>query len=435
MRILVISNLYPPVVRGGYELICEDTVNGLRKRHEVMVLTSSLSDGPLPFEPGVVRELELLDPGKRGAARAALASLHAARTTRRLIDSFKPELIFIWNGARIPQAALRVAENAGLPVVYSLAEHWFGRLYASDPFMRYLAPGQRGLRALWGRVMLAANRHPALRLETKRGVPASIIWISQALKRGVDMPPTINPLVERVIYPAPPNPEVWLGLERCPPSDPPTIAFVGRLEEQKGPSVALRALAALRDRHGIHAQLKLAGRATPEKLLLLERLAKQLDIEDRVELLGQLDRANVGSLLAGASAMVVPSTWQEPFGLVLIEAGLARVPVVASRSGGMPEALHEDSHALFFPIGDANACADALARALTDEEETAARVQRAFEHAAQLTVDNYMAQVDEFISAAVMAHARQAHPPSGDRLAHVRRSAGARAPGRPRSTT
>ncbi len=210
------------------------------------------------------------------------------------------------------------------------------------------------------------NRHPSLRLELERKVPASLMWISEALRRSLQVPTTIEPLVERVIYPGPGDPDLWLGLERRPPSQPPTIAFVGRLEEQKGPSVAYRALAALRDRHGIDAQLKLAGRGSPTKLLLLERLAKELGIEERVELLGHLDRAGVGSLLAGSSALLVPSTWQEPFGLVLVEAALARVPVVGSRSGGMPEALEEDAHALFFPIGDAAACADALARVLTD---------------------------------------------------------------------
>ncbi len=227
-----------------------------------------------------------------------------------------------------------------------------------------------------------------------------------------------------MIYPAPGDPDLWLGLERRPLSQPPTIAFVGRLEEQKGPSVAYRALAALRDRHGIDAQLKLAGLAAPEELLVLDRLARELGIEDRVELLGQVDQGGVGSLLAGSSALLVPSTWQEPFGLVLVEGALARVPVVGSRSGGMPEALEEDAHALFFPIGDAKACADALARVLTDAEETKARTARALEHAQKLSFDNYMAQVDDFIRAAVAAPHRGAAHQDGEARRHLRRPVG-----------
>jgi glycosyltransferase involved in cell wall biosynthesis len=129
-----------------------------------------------------------------------------------------------------------------------------------------------------------------------------------------------------------------------------------------------------------------------------------------VELLGQLDQAGVGAVMAGASAVVVPSTWQEPSGGVCLEAALARAPVVASRSGGMPEGLLEDQHALYFPIGDADACADALARVFREGAETEARTKRAFERATEFNFDNYMAQMDEFIAAAVAAH----HEPMPD---------------------
>ncbi|HKR99732.1 MAG TPA: glycosyltransferase family 4 protein, partial [Candidatus Dormibacteraeota bacterium] len=132
-----------------------------------------------------------------------------------------------------------------------------------------------------------------------------------------------------------------------------------------------------------------------------DRLAGQLAIEDRLELLGQLDQRGVGDLLGRASAIVVPSTWEEPSGGICLEAGLARIPVVASRSGGMPEGLLEEEHALYFPIRDAEACADALARVLGDPEGTSNRAARAFERAKHFTFDNYMAQMDEFIEASV----------------------------------
>ena len=425
MHILVISNLYPPAIRGGYEVLCAETVKRLRQHHRVRVLTSRAPEAPQ--EPDVVRELELLTPGKRGALRAPFAALSAARATRRLIRSFRPDLIFVWNGAEIPQAAIRMAEYSGAPVAYSVAQHWFGGLYKRDQFMRHLDPGDRGLRALWARLARIVNRHPDLRLEARRKVPASICWVSDALRKGVDVPETVEPLVERVIYTGVHDPETWIRLERHPASDPPTIAFVGRLEEQKGPSVAYRALAALRDRHGIDAQLRLAGRGTPDELLVLDRLARELDIEDRVELLGHVDPASVGALMAAASAIVVPSVWQEPSGGVCLEAGLARVPVVASRSGGMPEGLLEEEHALYFPIGDADACADALARVLTEGRKTRARTKRAFERAREFSFDNYMAQMDEFISAAVAAHHGGARQQDDGARRHLRRPAGSSA--------
>jgi glycosyltransferase involved in cell wall biosynthesis len=422
VRILVISNLFPPVVRGGYEVLCAETVKRLRERHDVVVLTSRC--GEAPFEPGVMRELEYVGHGKRAALRAPLAAVRAARVMRRLLDSFEPELVFVWNAVGIPQAAVRVAEVSGVPVAYSVAEHWFARLHAADPFMRYLAPGQRGARRLWSLFIRACNHHPQLRLETGRKVRASICWISHALRNGTKLPATVEPDLERVIYVGVHEPARWTTLERRPASDPPTLAFVGRLEEQKGPSVAYRALAALKERHGIDARLKLAGRGTPPEIIALHELARDLGISDRVELLGQLEQSEVAELLAEASAIVVPSTWEEPAGCVCLEAGLARVPVVASRSGGMPDGLLEEQHALYFPIGDADACADALARVLTEPEETRARVRRAFERARQFGFEGYMAQMSEFVDAA----AGRPHADPGDDSAvarsHLRRGLG-----------
>jgi glycosyltransferase involved in cell wall biosynthesis len=97
----------------------------------------------------------------------------------------------------------------------------------------------------------------------------------------------------------------------------------------------------------------------------------------------------------------------------------------------MPEGLREEEHALYFPIGDADACADALARVLTDTAETEARTARAFERARQFNFDNYMAQIEAFLSAVVNEHTRRGQP---DRHSHLRRPAGSTAR-RPRSAT
>ena len=75
-------------------------------------------------------------------------------------------------------------------------------------------------------------------------------------------------------------------------------------------------------------------------------------------------------MLARASAMIVPSTWDEPFPLVTIEGALARVPLVASDVGGVGEGMRHEEHALLFARGDAAGAAAALARVLREDEQT-----------------------------------------------------------------
>src|SRR5690349_11161097 len=107
MRILIVSNLFPPVTSGGYEAECSAVTEHLRHRHDVRVLTSAPRGGSVPPQPGVLRELELLSADSAGARRAPLAALRASSVVRRLLG-WRPELVYAWNCVGIPQAALRL---------------------------------------------------------------------------------------------------------------------------------------------------------------------------------------------------------------------------------------------------------------------------------------------------------------------------------------
>lgn len=350
----------------------------------------------------MLRKLPLLPEDWRGTVCAPFASLYAARLMRRLVRRLHPDLVFVWNGSRIPRAALCAACDLGCAVAFSVADPWFGAFVEGDQFLRYLVGSARGTRRAWAPVAKLVNRLPGLRIDPNAARPASIAWNSEALRRMTPTPTSIVAVLERVIYPASDHEELFAGIERAPSASP-TIAFVGRLEQQKAPDVAVRAVGLLRDRYGIDARLVIAGSGEPPAQRALEQLVVDLGVEDRVELRGQLDQPAVAQLLAGAHALLVPSRWQEPFGLVCLEGALGRVPVVASLSGGMPEMLQSESEALFFPIDDVDACAAALARTLTDAAATARRVRAAFQRAGTYSMRRHNAEYDAFVADVVNA--------------------------------
>ena len=168
MRILTVSNLYPPIVEGGYEARCAVTVESLRREHEVLVLTSARGRDRCPADATVLRELPVLPRGMRSILRAPRASATAMQVMRTAMEDFGPDLVMIWNGTGIPQAALRVAELSGIPLAYVVGEQWLGRIYKSDPFVRCLLPGEHGLHALWGRVARASTIYLHFRLMLSR---------------------------------------------------------------------------------------------------------------------------------------------------------------------------------------------------------------------------------------------------------------------------
>lgn len=399
MRILVVSNLFPPIVVGGYELECEGVVLRLRERHEVLVLTSRQG----PPEPGVLRVLPFLRHRKRDSLRAPLAALRAARHARQALHAFRPDLVFVWNGSQIPHSALWVLNTAGVPLAYRVCEHWFGRLYTGDTFMRHLTPGERGLRGMWARAMRLINRHPALRLDPTARAPAALSWCSDFLRAATPVPPALQPTHQETCFTSTEHTAAFAGVPRRPDPDDPLIVFVGRLDERKGAHVAIEALARMPEPR---PRLVLVG-AGEASVLGTDRLraARQepgvAPLGDRVQTTGPLTGPALHDLVARAHAWVIPSVWDEPMGLVALEAALARVPAVIARAGGLPELLADGEHALFFDRGDAAGCAAALSATLNDPAAARARADRAFQRASAITGEPYLAAMEAFVEAAV----------------------------------
>jgi glycosyltransferase involved in cell wall biosynthesis len=391
-RILVLTNLYPPIAEGGYEVECQGVVEHLRERNEVLVLTSRKGRDEAPAEVGVLRELPFLPRRRVTDALSPLYAIRGARVARRALREFRPDLVYAWNGAQLPQAAIRVLETSGAPVAYRVCEHWFGGLYRSryDAFMRGLAGGR------WRRAMRALNRLPALRIDFERRVGVGVSWNSGALRRQVEVPPLIEPALEHVRLPATWQSEGLVGLERLP-SGQPTIGYVGRVSPEKGVDVAIRALAQLRGETGLEASLHVAGGGPADYRRDLEALAGELDVGERVAFLGPLDVEGLKLFYAGLHALVVPSVWEEPAGLVLVEGALAGVPLVASRVGGIPEIVSDPDEALLCPPGDPDAFAAALRRTLAEGEATAARAERARERAQAFRIRPYLKAMDEYL--------------------------------------
>jgi glycosyltransferase involved in cell wall biosynthesis len=384
MRVLTVSKLYPPIARGGYEVECAGVVEHLRARHEVLVLTSGAHGADVGPEQGVRRELALLSADWRGAVRAPRAAVSAVGVARRALD-WKPDVIYVWNGAYLPHAALRVLADSGVPLAFRVCEHWFSDLFVGDQFMRELEPAQRGpARALWAQGARALNLLPSLRLQPRAPLRAAISWNSEAIRRMVATPAFVEPVLERVGHSVPRYGELFARVAR-EPAPGAEIVYLGRVTSFKGVAVAIEALALLRSVHGVgDATLAVVGAEEGDYGAAMRDLAQRLGVAAAVRWLGQATPERAAALLAGASALILPSTWQEPFPLVTIEAALARVPIVASDVGGVGEGMHDEEHALLFARGDAAAAAAALARTLSEREATAARVARAFERARAL---------------------------------------------------
>jgi len=146
----------------------------------------------------------------------------------------------------------------------------------------------------------------------------------------------------------------------------PLIVCVSRLQGEKGVESAVRALPMI----GRDALLALVGDGP--LLADLRALAARLGVADRVRFLGVRD--DVEQLIAAADVIVVPSHWDEAFGLAVVEGMAAGRPVVVTASGAMPAIVGDAG--LVVPKRDPGALAGAVTR-LLDDPLLAARLGRA----------------------------------------------------------
>jgi glycosyltransferase involved in cell wall biosynthesis len=175
--------------------------------------------------------------------------------------------------------------------------------------------------------------------------------------------------VETIHYGLDDLPEAW-GVN--PPDEVPEDArillAVSRLTAQKGIDVAVRALPLLPK----DTVLVVLGEG-PERAVL-EPLARELGVERRVFLAGRVP--DVAAWLRRASVLVHPARW-EGFGLAVLEAMLAGLPVVASRVSSLPELVVDGETGFLVAPDDPSALALGVARALEQPALGAAGRQRA----------------------------------------------------------
>lgn len=152
----------------------------------------------------------------------------------------------------------------------------------------------------------------------------------------------------------------WLfGPDPAVPRDR-DLVFLGRLVSQKGADLLLEALAKLKVQ-GLTPNLTVIGGGTEEAAL--RKQAKDLGLDAQVTFVGQKRDAELVRLLCSHRIMVVPSRWEEPFGVVALEGAACGCVIVGSQGGGLTDAIGEAG--LTFPNGNVDVLASQLRKLLT----------------------------------------------------------------------
>jgi len=144
------------------------------------------------------------------------------------------------------------------------------------------------------------------------------------------------------------------------------VLFVSRLVNRKGPHVLIRAF---KNVLGVIPDAELTMVGVGYLRSPLQMMAYDLGIGDSVKFLGDVPPDELATTYSHSDVFVLPSLHAESFGMVLLEAMASEVPVIASRTGGVPEVVTDRKEGVLVKPGDEDELSAALVRALEDEGE------------------------------------------------------------------
>jgi glycogen synthase len=360
MRILVLTNLFPPLYLGGYELICQTVVKALRARgHEVEVLASDYgTDAAVPDnEPQVERSLRI--HGMFGRPWLPIHRLqqlerHNNRVLRRAVARVRPDLVYVWNCSGLSKSMLFTIRALGVPSVYYMSDHWLARSAESDVWLRWWnnpspTPLQRLLRGI-GRVTgfrrycrSAAPTDPIHRLKIER-----IYFCSRAL-RELTVAAGIDASHGAIIYC--PVDTARFNKPPRPAAQPMTrLLWVGRLTPDKGVMTALKAMALAGG--DFPGTLSIYGSGQEDYVRELKAFAQAQSLP--VTFCQGVSSDQMPDVYGEHDALLFTSEWAEPFALTPLEAMASGLPVIGTTTGGSGELFRNGQNALTYAAGDAS---------------------------------------------------------------------------------
>jgi len=359
VRILFLSNFYPPVVFGGYEIRCREVAEGMRARgHDCRVATSCHGQAEKSVDGPVHRILTSFwdlpnSPGSREEYIRAVAD-DTARF-KALVSEFAPDVISFWNMLGLAYAVPTFAMHVGVPVLLHIEDDW---LLQADRSLIKFGPVDRDAVDR----ELGADSH-LFPLGSPAKQPFSATFGSRyRYDRHAGLGPCAT---DGTVIHGGVDTDAFDGRvhERFDSVPPARFLFVGAHTEAKGPHLAVEALAQLPDR----ASLTLVGFTTPSPYLdALQALPARLGVADRVTFLGPVPQDRLMEAYAAHDALVFTSTAPEGFPITIQEAMAMGMAVVTSLTGGHAEYIEDGVNSLVFETGDSGSLARAMARVMDD---------------------------------------------------------------------
>lgn len=357
MRVLFITNLFPPFFLGGYEVACKDITDEFKNTgHSVFVLTSDFGI-KYPYETNNIFRVLRIKLDFESVFDKIFSLFYNPYNYRKILEiikRIKPDIASVWSINGISAAPIFALKKKRIPYVV----HLFDR---SLSFLR--KNGWKGI----------LNPFLYNKLNFDHIISCSDSLKSDYVKRGFKEE-SITVIHHGII------PEKKIIDKKRIDSKNLKLLFVGQLWEAKGADLAIRSLPLL-EKNGIFANLTIIGDGLETYKQYLRKITKECNVIDRVIFVGRISREALKNFYRRKDILLFPtnSWYKEPFGIVIIEAMNQGIPVIASNSGGPREIIMNGENGLLFGSGNVESFTEKIMLLASDVQLYEAIRKKAFD--------------------------------------------------------
>lgn len=322
----------------------------------------------------------------------ALWSIEAAKKFGRMLDVFRPDIIHVHNiYTHLSPSILHEAKKRGIPMVMTV--HDYALMSANyslwdEKKMKSMNLEDIGILAtaktkfvkgsFLGTLVLELilKFHHALSLYD--GAICRYTTYSNFVRNAMiasGIPKEKISVTHAFAEPLMASDPLRLPIKNAERIRDPFILFAGRLESYKGVHVLVEALKYL----PANTQIKIVGVGPDER-----RLKAMVGKDMRVEFCGFVPGNELWKMMGLATVVVVPSIWNEPYGLVALEAMCQGTPIIVAKSGGLPEIIGDSGAGIVVPASDAKALARAISAIVDHPDHAEAMGRTALDRAWEL---------------------------------------------------
>lgn len=357
MKILVLSDHYPPYYKGGHEIRIKSAADSLSRRgHDVVVLTSKYGSNGTSKDHKILRLLNYLEiEHVRGIRRRyveikrALLGMHNYFITRKTLQSVKPDVVYAGEVSNVSMYPIMAVETYQIPIVHHVGNYYYPQLIEDcdlrkNPIKRFYRKAITGFKGIDSHDF----RH--------------IITVSEAVKKTYVAIGFTESNISAFHSRGVPSHSIRKK-DVCFASDKGAIRllYVGRITREKGVHVAIGCVDYLVNHFALdNLYFDIIGEGDIEYIEVLYRLIEKLNMKSRVRFLKVIPHEEILQVYRNHEILLFPSIWEEPFSGVLIEAMSQGLPMVATRSGGTPELITHGWNGLLVPPDDSIKMAEAV---------------------------------------------------------------------------